>query len=297
RGFTNKRGIVKMNRGFHGAHDSMLAISGSAEHCIPSSAGVPEDTVRNTYIVEYNNAPELDSLLQKNDDIAAVIMEPVMGNIGVVPPKKGYLNEIRKITLEHDVLLIFDEVITGFRVSGRCAQGLFGITPDLCTLGKIIGGGFPVGAIAGKEEIMQHLAPAGPVYEAGTFSGNPVTAAAGSAVLDILSEEIYSELKRRTDTTTSAINDLLTDRNVKGCIQSSTSMFQIFFGTYSVTNGTDIDGIDLKMFEKMFNFMLKSGIYLPPSPLEVNFLSTAHDDSDVNRFIDAFDLFLRSIRS
>ncbi|MFA6710617.1 MAG: glutamate-1-semialdehyde 2,1-aminomutase [Candidatus Methanomethylophilaceae archaeon] len=297
RGFTNKRGIVKMNRGFHGAHDSMLAISGSAEHCIPSSAGVPEDTVRNTYIVEYNNAPELDSLLQKNNDIAAVIMEPVMGNIGVVPPKKGYLDEIRKITLEHDVLLIFDEVITGFRVSGRCAQGLFGITPDLCTLGKIIGGGFPVGAIAGKEEIMQHLAPAGPVYEAGTFSGNPVTAAAGSAVLDILSEEIYSELKRRTDTTTSAINDLLTDRNVKGCIQSSTSMFQIFFGTYSVTNGTDIDGIDLKMFEKMFNFMLKSGIYLPPSPLEVNFLSTAHDDSDVNRFIDAFDLFLRSIRS
>ena len=254
-----------------------------------------EDAVRNTYVIEYNDAFELDSLLQKNNDIAALIIEPVMGNIGVVPPKKGYLNEIRKITFEHNVLLIFDEVITGFRVSGKCAQGLFGVTPDVCTLGKIIGGGFPVGAIAGKQEIMQYLAPAGPVYEAGTFSGNPVTAAAGSAILDILSESSYSELKKKTDMITSQITELLNDRNIKGCVQSSTSMFQIFFGVDSVTNGTDVGNIDSKTFEKMFKYMLRSGIYLPPSPLETNFISTVHDNTDINKFIEIFDQFLRSV--
>ncbi|MFA6679786.1 MAG: glutamate-1-semialdehyde 2,1-aminomutase [Candidatus Methanomethylophilaceae archaeon] len=296
RGFTNKKGIIKVNGGFHGAHDSLLATSGPA-HCIPSSAGVPEDTVKNTHVIEYNDACELDSLLQKNKDVAALIIEPVMGNVGVIPPKRDYLNEIRKITLEHNVLLIFDEVITGFRVSGKCAQGFFGVTPDICTLGKIIGGGFPVGALAGKQEIMQYLAPAGPVYEAGTFSGNPVTAAAGSAVLDTLSESTYSELKRKTKMITSPITDLLIDRNINGCVQSSTSMFQIFFGIDSVTNGTDAGNIDSKTFEKMFKYMLRSGIYLPPSPLETNFISTAHDDSDINKFVEIFDQFLRSIQS
>lgn len=294
RGYTGKKDIVKITGGFHGSHDSVL-VRGDVDmaRCTPSSAGIPINTASNTFTIEYNDADALDRLLQKEEGIAAVIMEPILGNVGVVPPKKGYLEEMRRITSEHSVLLIFDEVITGFRVAPDCAQGLFGVTPDLCTLGKIIGGGFPIGAIAGKREIMDFLSPSGPVYQAGTFSGNPISAAGGNAMLGMLSDRrVYSDLRKRTDILTSSFRDSLCDHRVKGCVQEACSMFQVFFGMDSVNNGTDAMKTDRAIFEKMFRHMLESGIYLPPSALETNFISTEHDDLSIRRITETFDKFL-----
>lgn len=188
RGYTGKKGIVKMNGGFHGAHNTVLVAAGSGSvNGLPSSKGVPEEDVLNTHLVEYNDADSFERLLDKNENIAAVIMEPVLGNIGVVPPKRGYLEDMRRITKRHGVLLIFDEVITGYRLGANSAQGRYGVTPDLATLGKIIGGGYPAGAFAGRREIMENVAPAGPVYAAGTFAGNPISATAGLETIEIMS--------------------------------------------------------------------------------------------------------------
>ena len=226
RGYTKKNGIVKLNGGFHGAHNTVLVAAGSGSvNGTPSSLGVPEDDVRNTYLVEYNDAGMFESLLDRNEDIAGIIMEPVMGNVGVVTPKKGYLAEMRKITKEHGALLIFDEVITGFRLSAGSAQGRFGVTPDLTTMGKIIGGGYPAGAFMGKREIMEMVAPNGPVYAAGTFAGNPVSAAAGLETIDIMAEKgRYDSLEKKTQTLVARMRDALEDSGVRGCIQSIASM-------------------------------------------------------------------------
>ena len=298
RGFTGKNGIVMINGGFHGAHDALLA--GVSEdpfsHCTPWPKGVPEDAVVNTFSIEYNNSEVLQQMLQKNKNIAAVIMEPIMGNRGVILPKKGYLQEVRKITSENDVVLIFDEVITGFRVASDSAQGLYGVTPDICTLGKIIGGGFPAGAVAGKKEIMKEFAPSGKVYQAGTFSGNPITAAAGSAVIEMLTPDVYKELERKTNTIVSLLNDSLSDAGVVGCVRSSNSMFQVFFGTDSVECYGDSSEADAIVYRDMFKHMLDSGIYLPPSAFEVNFLCTEHTDEHLSKVAEEFDKFIGGSR-
>jgi len=295
RGFTGKNGIVKMNGGFHGAHDAVLVAAGSGSaQGVPGSKGVPVDAVKNTYAVEYNDPEMMNGLLDSNDDIACVIMEPVMGNVGVVPPEKGYLREVRRITEEHGVVLIFDEVITGCRLSEGGAQKMFGITPDLTTMGKVIGGGFAAGAFGGKRELMENVAPAGKVYAAGTLAGNPVSASAGLAQIDIMRcKGRYDELNGRTSELVSAMRDSMRDRGVSGCIQSVGSMFSIFFGQDSVRNGAEAQNVDRGMFSKLFMYMLDHGVYLPPSALEVEFMSITHDDDAVARISETFDGFLR----
>lgn len=295
RGFKDRLGIVKMNGGFHGAHDAVLvkAGSGSADG-LPSSKGVPVGATQYTHTVEYNDAQAMSDLLSKRDDIACVIMEPVLGNVGVVPPEKGYLEEVRRITEENDVLLIFDEVISGFRVSAHGAQGRYNVKPDMTTMGKIIGGGFPAGAFAGRREIMEMVAPQGPVYVAGTFAGNPVTASAGLALIDAMAaDDNYAKLERRSDRLVAAIRDAMADCNVKGCVNSVGSMFSIFFGPEEVRNASDAERTDRTMFARMFRYMLEHGVYMAPSALEDCFLSIAHTDEDVDVLSEAFQGFMR----
>lgn len=294
RGFTGKDGIVKMNGGFHGAHDAVLvkAGSGSAEG-VPSSMGVPSGAAQYTRTVEYNDAQALSDLLERDRDIACVIMEPILGNVGVVPPEDGYLREVRRITEENGVLLIFDEVISGFRVGPGCAQGRYGVTPDMTTMGKIIGGGFPAGAFAGRRDIMEMVAPQGPVYVAGTFAGNPVSAAAGLALIDLMARDgNYATLERRSDRLVGAIRDAMADNGIPGCVNSVGSMFSVFFGPEEVRNGSDAERTDRAAFGRMFRYMLDNGVYLAPSALEDSFVSLAHTDEDIDRLEEAFAEFM-----
>ena len=297
RGVTGRDDIVKMNGGFHGAHDAALVGAGSGSAGgVPSSKGVLKDVAKHTFTAEYNDAQNMSDLLEKND-IACVIMEPVMGNVGVVTPEKGYLEEVRKITKENDTVLIFDEVITGFRVSSGGAQKRFNVIPDMTTMAKIIGGGFPAGAFMGKREIMENVAPQGPVYVAGTFAGNPVSAAAGLAQIDLMcTGDNYAKVERRTDRLVKAIRDQMVDARVPGCVNSIASMYSIFFGPEQVTNGTQAMTTDRAVADRMIRYMLAQGVYLPPSALEVSFLSLAHTDEDVDRLIDAYEGFFREVK-
>lgn len=298
RGFTGRNGVVKINGGFHGAHDAVLvkAGSGSAEG-MPSSKGVPTGATQYTRTVEYNDAQAMSDLLEKDRDIACVIMEPALGNVGVVPPEKGYLEEVRRITSENDVVLIFDEVINGFRLSDGGAQKRYGVTPDMTTLGKIIGGGFPAGAFGGKREIMELVAPQGPVYVAGTFAGNPVSAAAGLAQIDLMaSHGHYETLERRSDRLVKAIRDSMVDNHVRGCVNSVASMFAVYFGPEEVRNGSDAEKADRQMFGRMFRYALENGVYLAPSALEDCFVSIAHDDDAIARLENVFTGFMETVK-
>ena len=298
RGVTGKDNIVKMKGGFHGAHDAALvnAGSGSAEG-VPSSRGVLADTAKHTHVVEYNDAQAMADLLEKDRDIACVIMEPVLGNVGVIPPQKGYLEEVRRITEENDVVLIFDEVITGFRVSSGGAQKRYGVTPDMTTMAKIVGGGFPAGAFMGRREIMENIAPEGPVYVAGTFAGNPVSATAGLAQIDVMcSDDNYAKVERATQSVVSTIRDSMQDAGVRGCVNSVASMFAVFFGPEEVTNGTQAETVDRAMFDRMFRYMLAHGVYLPPSALEDDFMSVAHDEEAVAQLEEAFKGFFSEVK-
>ena len=294
RGVTARDKIVKIKGGFHGSHDSVLAVSDDhMEPSVPSSEGVPISTAANTYCVDYNDIWQMEEVL-KNGDIAAVIMEPIMGNMGVISPEKGYLQNVRKLTKMYGSLLIFDEVITGFRVSDGGAQRTFSVTPDICTLGKIIGGGYPIGALAGRREIMGHLAPEGEVYLAGTFAGNPISATAGKATIESAISG-YSALSDKTDMLVSAMRDSMSDRNIEGSIVSENSMFQIFFDIERPKNAAEAGKADAKMFDGLFKWMLSHGIYIPPSRFEVNFLSTVHDRASLNFFAELFDAYLGSL--
>ena len=220
-----------------------------------------------------------------------------MGNVGVVPPEKGFLEDLRKVTLEHDTILIFDEVITGFRASSGGAQKRYGVTPDMTTMGKIIGGGFAAGAFMGKKEIMENVAPQGGVYVAGTFAGNPVSAAAGLAQIDLMcSGDNYAKLEKRTDSLVKSIRESMEDAKVTGCVNSVASMFSVFFGVDKVTNGTEAMKADRQMFDKLFRFMLKNGVYLPPSAFEVDFMSLAHSDEDAKILAEKFKEFFGSVK-
>ena len=298
RGVTGRDDIIKMNGGFHGAHDAALVAAGSGSAGgVPSSKGVLGDVAKHTFTAEYNDIESMNALLEKND-IACVIMEPILGNVGVVPPMKGYLEEVRKITKEHGTILIFDEVITGFRASSGGAQKRYGVTPDMTTMGKIVGGGFAAGAFMGKREIMENVAPQGQVYVAGTFAGNPVSATAGLAQIDLMCRnDNYSKLERRTDEVVKTIRDCMADKGIKGCVNSVASMFSIYFGPEQVTNGKEAMGVDREMFDRMFRYMLANGVYLPPSALEDEFMSLAHRDEDVKELQEKFKGFFESVKS
>lgn len=298
RGTKGRDGIVKMNGGFHGAHDAVMVKAGSGStECVPSSKGVPADAVKNTHTVEYNDSQAMSDLLSKNKDIACVIMEPVLGNVGCVAPAKGYLEEVRKITAENDVILIFDEVITGFRASSGGAQKRFGVTPDMTTMAKIVGGGFAGAAFMGKREILENVAPQGSVYVAGTFAGNPVSAAAGFAQIDVMcSDDNYAKVERRTQTLVNSIRESMEDAKVPGCVNSVASMYSVFFGPTEVTNATQAETTDRKMFDRLFRYMLGHGVYLAPSALELSFMSVAHDDAAVERICEAYKGFFSEVK-
>ena len=283
RGFTGKSDIVKIEGGFHGAHDAVLvkAGSGATTMGVPDSAGVLADLVVHTRQLPYNNPEALETLLAKNTDIAALIIEPVLGNIGPVIPQDGYLKDVREITKAHDVLLIFDEVITGYRLGIGGAQKMFGVKPDLTTLGKIIGGGLPIGAFCGKREIMSLVAPQGPVYQAGTFSGNPISLAAGIATIRWLHDHpsTYTDLAEKTRIIEESLPE---NKKAAGSFVRIGSMFKYFFRKEAPQNYTEVKECDTAAFTRFWQKMLARGIFLPPSQFETNFLSVAHTKEDLD---------------
>ncbi len=287
RGYTGRSDIVKVEGGFHGAHDAVLVRAGSGATTlgVPDSAGVLPDLVAHTRQVPFNDLEALEAILSRNEDVAAFILEPIMGNIGLVLPDSGYLAGVREITAAHDVLLIFDEIITGYRVGIGGAQVRYGVTPDLTTFGKIIGGGLPIGAFGGRRDIMDLIAPAGPVYQAGTFSGNPATLAAGCATLRHL--HAHRDIYRRLDEQTRAIGEQVCDRGEGSFVQMG-SMFKYFFRDAPPRNYREVKECDTAAFGRFWFSMLEAGIFLPPSQFETNFLSAAHSEQDVEQIAAAY---------
>jgi glutamate-1-semialdehyde 2,1-aminomutase len=291
RGYTGRNKIVKFEGCYHGHGDSLLikAGSGVATLGLPDSPGVPEGIAQNTITVPYNDLESLQVAFdQFGEDIACVIVEPVAGNMGVVPPQKGFLEGVRKITEQHGSLLIFDEVMTGFRVDFECAQGYFGVIPDLTCLGKVIGGGLPVGAYGGKREIMQQIAPSGPIYQAGTLSGNPLAMAAGYATLSQLTKDSYDYFKKLGDMLASGISEAAEHYGINHTINRAGSMIGFFFTNQDVINYETAKLSNLDHFNSCFRTMLHQGVSLPPSQFEGLFLSTAHTEDDINKTVNAF---------
>ncbi|QDW91459.1 glutamate-1-semialdehyde-2,1-aminomutase [Staphylococcus chromogenes] len=298
RGFTGKNKIIKFEGNYHGHSDSLLikAGSGVATLGLPDSPGVPEGTAKNTITVPYNDLEAVQYAFdQFVDDIAAVIVEPVAGNMGVVPPVEGFLQGLRKITTDNQALLIFDEVMTGFRVGYHCAQGYFNVTPDLTCLGKVIGGGLPVGAFGGKKEIMDHIAPSGEIYQAGTLSGNPLAMTSGYMTLSQLTPESYDYFNTLGDMLEEGLKATFKKYNVPIVINRAGSMIGFFLNEGPVTNFKQANQSDLTMFSHMYRELAKEGIFLPPSQFEGMFLSTSHTKEDIQKTLDAFDVALSRI--
>jgi len=282
RGYTGRKKIVKFEGCYHGHADYLLvkAGSGAATFGIPDSAGVPEGTAQDTIVLPYNDIEAFNKTTDAmGEEIAAVIVEPIAGNMGVVLPKPEFLAALRQQTEKHGVVLIFDEVITGFRVAYGGAQSLYGIKPDMTCLGKIVGGGFPLAAYGGRKEIMQTVAPLGPVYQAGTLSGNPVAVTAGLKTLEILERDNpYPELERRTKQLTQVISEAAKEAGVPVQINQIASMFTVFFTDQPVVDYASARRSDTQRYARFFHALLERGVYFPPSQFEAAFLSTAHDD-------------------
>lgn len=299
RGYTGRNKILKFEGCYHGHGDSLLikAGSGVATLGLPDSPGVPEGIAKNTITVPYN---DLDSIRyafeQFGDDIAGVIVEPVAGNMGVVPPKPGFLEGLREVTEQYGSLLIFDEVMTGFRVGYNCAQGYFGVTPDLTCLGKVIGGGLPVGAYGGKAEIMEQIAPSGPIYQAGTLSGNPLAMTAGLETLKQLTPESYEEFGRIADRLQDGLSRLAEKYDIPHTINRAGSMIGLFFTDEEVSNYEGAKSSDLEMFSNYYREMAHNGVFLPPSQFEGLFLSTAHSDEDIDKTLEAAEAAFKKIQ-
>jgi len=302
RGFTKKKKIIKFEGCYHGAHDSVLvkAGSGAAHNGISISEGGLDDVSKNTLVVQYNNSQDLNSVLEKQKDVACVIIEPVLANMGLVLPEKKFLAEIRKITKDHDVPLIFDEVVTGFRMSPGGAQQYFGIKPDLTTLGKALGNGFVIAAVGGKNEIMNMLSPQGKVYQASTYAGNPVSVAAAIASIKTINKhknKIYPKLELSCTILAKAIKDLATDLKIPHQINFISSMFQIFFTDKPVYDYNSAKKSDATKFKKLFATLLKNGVFVAPSQFETVFLSYAHTTNDLHNTLEAYEKSLKAVRT
>jgi glutamate-1-semialdehyde 2,1-aminomutase len=290
RAYTKRKYIVKFEGCYHGHADALLVKAGSgvATLGIPGSAGVPEEFTQFTVALPYNDTGAIEQAFEKfKHQIACVIVEPVVGNMGCVPAARGYLEALRAVTARDKALLIFDEVMTGFRLAFGGAQELYAIQPDLTTMGKIIGGGLPVGAYGGPQEIMDLVAPLGPVYQAGTLSGNPLAMAAGCATLGYLREhrEVYSKLDTLAGAVVAEVAAAAKDAGVALCHNRVGSMFTWFFTSGPVTDWTSAALCDTEAFGRFFRAMLENGIYLPPSQFEAAFLSAAHTELDVQETI------------
>jgi glutamate-1-semialdehyde 2,1-aminomutase len=293
RGVTGRDLLIKFDGCYHGHADTLLVAAGSgvATLGIAGSPGIPEGFVQNTLSLPYNDTQRVTDVVSKRgDSIAAIIVEPVAGNMGLVPPEPGFLETLRTLTRDRGIILIFDEVMTGFRVAYGGAQVLYGITPDLTCMGKVIGGGLPVGAYGGRREILKEIAPEGPIYQAGTLSGNPVAMAAGIATLKLLRQPgFYEGLETRSAKLEKGLKEAIGRAGLPAATNRVGSMMGLFFTDKGVTNFGDAQTSDLAMFSKYFKGMLEQGIYLAPSQYEAVFVSSAHSEDDIGATIKAVE--------
>jgi glutamate-1-semialdehyde 2,1-aminomutase len=290
RGVTGRTKLVKFEGCYHGHADSLLVKAGSgvATLGLPDSPGVPAALAENTITLPFNNAAALEEVFAEHKDIAAVIIEPVVGNMGCVPPRPGYLEAVRKLTHDHGALLIFDEVMTGFRIARGGAQERYGISPDITTLGKIIGGGLPVGAYGGSREIMNNIAPAGPIYQAGTLSGNPLSMTAGLVTLRRLRDKsVYERLESTSQRLTDGLSSAAQEAGIVTFTNRVGSMWTSFFNTEPVIDWDTANKCDRQLYGRFFHAMLNEGVYLAPSQFEAAFVSLAHTDEIIDRTIEA----------
>ena len=291
RGVTGRQQVVKVAGCYHGHVDSLLVSAGSGVLTLglPGSPGVPDALAALTHVIPYNDSDALEQLLgQQGDEIACIILEPVAGNMGVIPPAEGYLEKVRGLTAAHDVLMILDEVMTGFRVHAGGAQTRFGIRPDLSCFGKVIGGGLPVGAFGGRADLMDQLAPTGPVYQAGTLSGNPLAMRAGIETLDILAEDgTYNRMEQVSAALEDGLGKAATDAGLEVCSNRVGSMMTMFFTGGPVTDFESATRSDTDLYAKYFHGMLKRGVYVAPSQFEAAFVSSLHGDAEVEATLQA----------
>ncbi|MEJ2142555.1 MAG: glutamate-1-semialdehyde 2,1-aminomutase [Gammaproteobacteria bacterium] len=292
RGYTGRDKIVKFEGCYHGHSDSLLVKAGSGALTlgVPTSPGVPASLAEHTITLNYNDSAQVrDTFAQIGDQIAGVIVEPVAGNMNCVPPVPGFLETLREVCDEHGSVLIFDEVMTGFRVALGCAQKHFNVTPDLTTLGKVIGGGMPVGAFGGKREIMEKIAPLGPVYQAGTLSGNPVAMAAGLKTLELISaENFFTDLTAKTTRLVEGLKERAKKQNIPLTTNQAGAMFGFFFTEEkNISSFSQVSACNIERFQKFYHGMLDEGVYLAPSAYEAGFVSSTHSDEDITGTLDA----------
>lgn len=289
RGVTGRERILKFEGCYHGHADSLLVKAGSglATFGSPDSAGIPKELAKLTSVLPFNDEKALERFFKKNRDLACALVEPVAANMGVVPATKSFLALLRALTKKTGALLIFDEVITGFRLGYGGAQHFYGVKPDLTTLGKIIGGGLPIGAFGGPEKIMNHLSPLGRVYQAGTLSGNPLSMAAGRSVLSRLTPSFYETLNRRTDALVRGLGAVL-GKKMPISIHKAGSMFTVFYSRRAPADFSDVRGGDKRAFRRVFHALLERGVYTPPSAFEASFLSTGHTPEVLEKTLDAY---------
>jgi glutamate-1-semialdehyde 2,1-aminomutase len=293
RAFTKKRKILRFDGCYHGAQDFLLSSANNI------SEGVINEGNSQTLVLPYNDAEKLEQAIKHDDDIACVIIEPVAANMGLVLPERYYLSDIRRITQQNDIILIFDEIVTGFRLALGGAAEFFGIEPDLATFAKAMGNGFPIAAIAGRKEIMEQLAPRGNVYQASTYAGNPASVSASIATIEQLLEarnEIFPKVARMCDTIVGGIKDAVADFNLNYVINSIGSMFQIFFTSEKVTNADIARKSDQIKFRKLFDELLKKGVFIPPSQMETCFVSYSHSEDDVDKTVESYYDSLRKLK-
>ncbi|MGB0855995.1 MAG: glutamate-1-semialdehyde 2,1-aminomutase [Nitrosopumilus sp.] len=302
RGYTKKKKIIKFEGCYHGAHDSVLvkAGSGSAHNGISVSDGGLNEISKNTLVAEYNNIEDFENIIRKNKDIAGVIVEPILANMGLILPKKNFLYNLRKITKKNNIPLIFDEIVTGFRVAPGGAQQHFGIKPDITTIAKSLSNGFTISAVGGRSEIMDLLSPGGNVYQASTFAGNPISVSAAISSIKTINKiknKLYSKLERYNLFFSTALDDMATDMRIPHQINFTASMFQIFFTDKPVVNYKTSKRANAKKFQNLFKILLKQGIFIAPSQFEVVFLSDAHTENDLNKTLDAYHIALKSVKN
>jgi len=300
RGFTDRDKIIKIEGAFHGAHDCVLvkAGSGALTHSVPNSKGIPDDITKNTILIPFNDLDALERALKENkDQVAALITEPVIGNAGCILPKQGYLNEVKKMLAEHSSLLILDEVITGFRLGMGGAQEHFDVNADIVTMGKIAGGGFPIGVIGAREELMDMFTPMGPVYNAGTFNGHPASITAGLATLKTLKKEnIPEKVAKIGNKLQKGLSDIIADANLAYQVQGIGPMFQVYFNPNPVLDLNGAKASDTERFLRYCKKLREKGVYIPPSQFECCFVSSAHDHEVVKFSLEQFETALKEIK-
>jgi glutamate-1-semialdehyde 2,1-aminomutase len=299
RAFTKKKNVVKFDGCYHGAYDYVLVNPGPKGRGVPSSDGSLDEAASHTLVLPYNDYTKLEQVVETNDNVACIIMEPVIANSGLILPEKEYLSNIRKITRKENIVLIFDEVITGFRLSLGGASEFFGIQPDLATYAKAMGNGYPISAITGKKELMEQFAPMGKVYQASTFAGNPASVAASISTIKTLIEQknsIYPKTAKTCDSIVTGIHDALEEHNLDFSLTSIGSMFQLLFTEGGIKDASIMKEINLNLFKALYDELLKSGVFIPPSQFETCFVSYSHCEEDIDQTIESYSNALQKVK-